>query len=506
MFLKIIRPIDNFINGITMYRLILYFLIFLWIEAFVLSFFKVLPFSLSQFLISTIAILLSCYLTNKLFSYIFKIPANLESVYISVLILTFIILPAKTVSEFMFLIVAGFIAMASKYILAINKKHIFNPVAIAVFVTSLFSLGYATWWVGSLWTLPVILIGGLLIVKKIKRFSMVLGFITAFFAATLSFSFINGSDLLKTIYSVLIDSPILFFSFVMLVEPLTSPTIKKMQIIYGVLVGALAGSQFSIGPVYSTYETALVMGNIFAFIVGFRQRLVLTLKEKIQLAPDIFEFVFTPNHKFSFLPGQYLEWTLGHKYIDSRGVRRFFTIASSPTENGIRLGVKIDPQDSSSYKKALSNLISDKKVYAGALSGDFVLPKDKSKKLVFIAGGIGVTPFRSMAKYLLDKNEKRDIVLFYSNSKAESFVYKNIFDLARENGIKTVYVCSHPPQGWKGRVGHIDSKMIKEEVSEFANRTYYLSGPNAMVEGYKKMLKELGVRSNKIVTDYFPGY
>lgn len=506
MFQKIIRPLDDFLNSITMYRLMLYFLIFLWIVVSALSLFNLLPFNFLQLSLSSIIILLSCYITNKFFSLIFKIPTNLESVYISALILIFIILPAKTVQDLVFITIAGVLAMASKYILLINKKHIFNPAAIAVFTTSIFALGYASWWIGNQWSLPVILIGGLLIVKKIKRFGIVLGFLIAFFGATLIFSFINQSDILKTIQRIILDSPILFFSFVMLVEPLTSPTVKKMQIIYGLLVGALAGSQFSIGPVYSTYETALIFGNIFAFIVGFRKRLVLVLKEKKEIGSGIYEFVFSPDYKFAFSPGQYLEWTLCHKKPDSRGVRRYFTIASSPTEDNVHLGIRINPTSTSSFKKALLNLSPGKKIYGGELSGDFVLPQNSSEKLVLIAGGIGVTPMRSMAQLLIDKKQSRDIVLFYSCSEESEFVFKDVFSKASAFGLKIVYVCSHPTKNWKGRIGRIDSRMIKDEVSGFASRTYYLSGPIAMVDDYKKMLKELGIKSNKIVTDYFPGY
>lgn len=506
MFLKITKPIENFLNGITMYRLMLYFLIFLWITVIVLTFLNLLPFDLWEFLFSSVVILLSCYLTNKFFSRLFKIPTNLESVYITALILVFLILPAKEAGEFVFLTIAGVLAMASKYILALHKKHIFNPAAIAVFITSLISLGYASWWVGNVWTLPVILIGGFLIIKKIKRFSMVFMFLIAFFAATLYFSFVSQSDLVKTAGRIILDSPILFFSFVMLVEPLTSPTTKKMQIIYGVLVGLLAGSQFSIGPIYSTYETALIIGNIFAFFVGFKRRLILTLKEKSQIANGIYEFVFSADHKFVFTSGQYLEWTLSHKNPDHRGVRRYFTIASSPTEENILLGIKIDVTSSSTFKKSLLRLTPGSKIYAGQLSGDFVLPKDRSKKLVFIAGGIGITPFRSIIKNLVDKKENRDIVLFYASSDPLEFVFKDVFEKGSELGLKTVYVCSHPPSDWKGKVGRIDGKLVKEEVSDYKSRIYFLSGPNSMVESYKKMLFDLKIPRSNIVTDYFPGY
>lgn len=508
MFLRIIQQIDNFINGITMYRLILYFLIILWVEALVITFFNVLSFSFYQFLISTVIILLVCYLTNKFFSLVFKIPTNLESVYISALILIFIVLPAKTIPEFIFIVFAGFIAMVSKYVLVLNKKHIFNPVAVSVFIASIFSLGYASWWIGNLWTLPVILLGGLLIVRKIKRFRMVSFFIISFLICTIYFSFINNSDLFLTIQRIILDSPVLFFSFVMLVEPLTSPYTRRMQIIYAILVGILAGSQFNIGPVYSTYETALIAGNIFAFAVSFRKRLVLVFKGKSQIANGIYEFIFISSSKFAFIPGQYMEWTLGHHRPDSRGVRRYFTIASSPTEENLKLGVRVENLKGSSFKKSLLNLTLGQKIYAGSLSGDFTLPKDKNEKLVFIAGGIGITPFRSMAKYMVDKKEKRDIILFFSNSEPESFVYNDIFNSAKQNGLKTIYVLTKNYENinWDGYRGRLTPEIIKKEVPQFLERTYYLSGPIAMVDSYKKLLQKLGIKPQKIITDYFPGY
>ncbi len=506
MFLRITSPIENFLNSTTIYRLMLYYLIFLWFVVFAVSIFDGLSFSLLHFIYSTVIILITCYISNKFFSKIFNAPTNLESLYITSLIILFIIPPAKGVEETAFLITAGVVAMGSKYVLALNKKHFFNPAGVAVFITSVFSIGYANWWIGNQWVLPAVLIGGILVIKKIKRFGMVFAFLIMFFSATLYFGATNQSDLPKTIQRLILDSPILFFSFVMLIEPLTSPTRKKMQIIYGLLVGVLAGSQFSLGPISSTYETALLFGNIFAYIVGFKYRLVLTLVDKIKIAPNIFEFVFSPNKKFSYIPGQYLEWTLSHKDPDSRGVRRYFTIASSPTEDKVRLGIKIDPEKASSFKKKLLSLEKGNRLFAGQLSGDFVVPKKAAEKLVFIAGGIGVTPFRSIIKFLIDKNEKRDIVLFYSSSSQEEFVYEDIFDTAKELGLKTVYICSHPSKDWKGRVGRIDEKMIKEEVSDFKNRTYYLSGPSSMVDSYKSLIHKMGIKPHRIVTDYFPGY
>ena len=127
-----------------------------------------------------------------------------------------------------------------------------------------------------------------------------------------------------------------------------------------------------------------------------------------------------------------------------------------------------------------------------------------------MAGGIGITPFRSMIKYLIDKNEKRDIILIYSNRYQSEIVYKNIFDEAQAKlNIKTVYTLTDktqlPPQ-WSGETGRVDSIMIQKEIEDFPERIYYLSGPPSMVKGFEAVLRQMGVKKEKIKTDFFPGF
>ena len=102
MFLRIIEPIEGFLNTTTMYRLMLYFLIFLWIVVFAISIFGSLSFNPLHFISSTFIILLTCYFANKIFSKIFNAPTNLESAYITALILIFIILPARNAEDLFF--------------------------------------------------------------------------------------------------------------------------------------------------------------------------------------------------------------------------------------------------------------------------------------------------------------------------------------------------------------------------------------------------------------------
>ena len=136
---KLFKPLDDFLNFVTMYRLMLYYLIILWFLALALSFLNLLPFTPVALIFSTVLILLTCYISNIFFEKVFRAITNFESTYISALILTLIITPSINAQNIQFAIAAGIISMASKYILALNKKHIFNPAAIGVLIPSLFS-------------------------------------------------------------------------------------------------------------------------------------------------------------------------------------------------------------------------------------------------------------------------------------------------------------------------------------------------------------------------------
>lgn len=171
------KIIDDFLNSITMYRLVLYFLIVLLGWAGVLSIFGLLSFSGFSLFVSVSVIISVSWLTNKFFSFVFQIPTNLESVYISALILSLIIAPIKDIHGLPFIFLAAVFASATKYVFAINKKHLFNPAALALFLAGLGINSTASWWVGTGYMLPAVLIGGILVVKKIRRWDLVLMFL-----------------------------------------------------------------------------------------------------------------------------------------------------------------------------------------------------------------------------------------------------------------------------------------------------------------------------------------
>jgi ferredoxin-NADP reductase len=355
---------------------------------------------------------------------------------------------------------------------------------------------------------PAVLIGGFLIARKIRREDMVYVFILTVIVISGVITIANAGNVFTLVSRLFLHSSLLFFAGMMLTEPLTMPPTTNLQIIYAMITGILFTPQIHFGNFYTTPELALVLGNVYSYLVSPKEKLWLTLKEKISVSPDVVDFIFYSNKRFSYLPGQYMEWTLAHDHPDSRGNRRYLTLASSPTENDIRVGVKFY-DNGSSYKKALQILDRTTPIVASQRGGSFTLPSDTRGKLVFIAGGIGVTPFRSMIRYLVDTRQARSIVLLYSNRRANDILYRDVFDRAQQSlGIRTVYTltdASAVPHDWQGRRGRIDGNMIREEIPDYRERTFYLSGSQPLVQSLEETLHGLGVANGHIVKDYFPG-
>lgn len=504
-----LKFIDNFLNSITMYRLVLYGLFILAGISLVFGFLGILPFTVFQLGSLLVTLILVCYVSNVLLAKIFGAITNNESYPITALILFFILAPIINLTDVYVSIVAGILAMASKYLLAIHKKHIFNPAAVAVFILGLFGFGNGIWWVGSAVLLPFVLLIGFLVVRKIRKFTLLFSFLMPALITICLFNITHNVAIEQSLVQSFLSWPLIFFGTIMLTEPETTPPTKKLYTMYGALTGIFFGLQFHIGFLFSSPEFALVAGNVFSFLVSPKQKLFLHLKQKVMLAPNIYEFIFSKDSRFNFIPGQYLEWTLPGENMDTRGNRRYFSIASSPGEDDLRIGVKIVSDKSSSFKKEMLEMNPQSTIVASQLSGDFTLPTDKNKRMVFIAGGIGITPFRSILKNLLDQNERREIIMFYTCVSPDEFVYKDVFKKAEEElGIKTVYVVTDASKksNWNGEVGYLNREMIEKYVLNYKERSYYISGPNVMVESYRDLLLSIGIKRSNIITDYFSGY
>lgn len=501
--------VDALIDRVTMYRLLLYYLLTLLVVAVGFSAVGMLRYNPWYIISASLILVTTCWLTNKALASVFNALINSESSVLTGLILALIITPQLTGWGIAFLLVAAGLAMASKYVLAIGRKHIFNPAAIAVVLTALGPKQTASWWVGTAMLLPFVIVGGLLLMRKIRRTQMVVTFLVVVTLATAAAARLAHVSVASSLHGMVLTSPIFFLAFVMLTEPLTSPTTRGNQMWYATIVAVLLPPPIHLLNVYSAPEIALVIGNSFAYVVSPKIKLFPVLKEKVKIARDSAEFVFHPGQQVAYQPGQYMEWTLPHERVDSRGDRRYLTLASSPTESDLRIGVKFY-NPSSSFKKALLDMDSSGQVVASQVSGDFTLPKDARQKLVFIAGGIGITPFRSMTKYLLDTKDARPVSLLYAAKSPDDIAYRDVFAAAQEQlGFQVTYIYSGDKVETKepnARLGLITSALISAEVPDYRQRVFYISGTHHMVRAMRAILNDLGLSRHQIKTDFFPGY
>lgn len=498
--------LDRMLNKLTMYMVVLYALITIGSAAGILALFGRLGYSVTSLALSLGVIGASGLAAHYLLKWAFGAATGSESWRISILILFLILRPSDSLAGLSILALASVLAVASKYVLARNARHIFNPAAIALVILGLLGSGEIFWWVGSQALLPVVAVAGFLVVRKQRRFQMVFTFL----AVALVTSYLSASgngDIANLMKGLVLSGPLIFFAGIMLTEPYTMPPTRKTQLIYASITGLLYGLHFAIGPLRSSPELALVLGNCYAYAVSYRQRLRLEFKARRKVSPGVYEFAFVPDRPLRFQAGQYLEWTMPIPRADLRGNRRYLTIASSPTEQELLITTRVPSGRSSAFKQSLLALKPGATVWAGQLGGDFTLPPDSKDPVVWIAGGIGITPFRSMARQLIDSGRQLDATLFYSSSKAGDFAYSEIFKRARANGLTTKYLLTGNdiPEGWNGLTGKLSADHIRRQVAQPTKASYYLSGPPAMVDSYKQLLRDMGVSSRRIRTDYFPG-
>lgn len=212
---------------------------------------------------------------------------------------------------------------------------------------------------------------------------------------------------------------------------------------------------------------------------------------KQRVGKNIYTFWFKPEKKPHQVAGQYTEIYLRHKNPDKRGIKRWFTLSNSPSEKMLSITTKFSPK-SSSFKKTLRTLKQDAEINLASPMGDFVLPKDKSIPLVFVAGGIGVTPYRSILKYLEDSGEKRNIKLIYGVADRAELCFER---LIRRNTKKFVTTTRR-----------LSAEFILRHSDPDKGEIIYLSGPEPMVEALNQQLIDAGVPKTQLRTDFFPNY
>jgi ferredoxin-NADP reductase/Na+-transporting NADH:ubiquinone oxidoreductase subunit NqrB len=503
----ITKYIDRIVDSVTMYKVVVYSLLSLIIWSFVLSFLGKVSYTPISLLSSLLIISATTLLFHTFFEFTYKAPANTESSIISLLITFLIVAPPVDKKEVAWIVLTTFFIIASKYLVAYKHRHIFNPVAIGLVLVGILQFTGVTWWSSSRFFTPLLLIVGIFVIRKVRRETLFFSYIVAAVITTTVYALVQVVSITEMIVTHVLSWPLLFLGIFMVTEPLTTPPTKHTQMIYGGLVGALSSVPISLPPFYSTPELALCLGNIFSYSVSMRARLYLTLKERVLLAKDTYEFIFSTTEKVPYNAGQYMEWTLPHDRVDMRGMRRYFTIASNPEDKDLRLGIKYF-EGGSTFKKTLMSLQRGEHLNAAAISGDFVLPARSGEEFVFIAGGIGITPFVSILRSLMAQEERKTITLFYANKTEEEIAYKDVLEAAKQKlGLQVVHILAdkeHLRSDWAGETGFLTEEILRKYVQEPTHKTYYLSGPPGMVGAYTTMLKRVGVK--RIHTDYFPGF
>jgi glycine betaine catabolism B len=281
-----------------------------------------------------------------------------------------------------------------------------------------------------------------------------------------------------------------------------------------------------------TYEVKIDGNSILVKTQGKRKspQIELTLLEKDKIeSTDVTSFKFSKQNdqgggeeedktSLNYTAGQFAFFDIGGVYDDPKGPIRHFTISSSPTENFIMFSTRIRD---SPYKKRLSTLEEGSRVKVRGPEGQFVLHEDYSKPAVFLSGGIGVTPFRSMIKYATDKQLPLRIVIFDSNRNRDNILFKKEFDdWANINkNLKIIYTISEDEQqqqqssstanDWKGEYGRIDKAMILKylDINMLNNSIFYICGPTSMLKAMQSLLQDnLEIPRERIKVEEFTGY
>jgi ferredoxin-NADP reductase len=221
----------------------------------------------------------------------------------------------------------------------------------------------------------------------------------------------------------------------------------------------------------------------------------LTFIEKKEEAKNVETFVFKPEEKVDWQPGQYMHYLLDLPKADDKGPERWFTISYPPYTGLITITTRLDNEPFSAFKQYLMDLKPGDQIESDGPKGKFLLREDAARHIL-IAGGIGITPYYSMLAQLTHKGKPSNASLLYSN-RDNSFVFDE--ELSKITETDSSFEIK------KFSVKHIEKGDLELYVKDPGN-IFYLSGPKGMVESYEHLLPEMGVSPDNIVTDYFPGY
>ncbi|WP_447963290.1 ferredoxin--NADP reductase [Nitrospira sp. Ecomares 2.1] len=233
------------------------------------------------------------------------------------------------------------------------------------------------------------------------------------------------------------------------------------------------------------------------------------LKKRQAIATGKMAFYFDRPPGFTFTAGQFIDLSLPNlSKAEPEGHTRALTLASSPSEQHLMVATRLRD---TAFKRTLTDMSIGASIDIEGPFGQFILPTDDSRTIVFLAGGIGITPFRSMLVESAHHKLSHRIILIYSNRHPKDAAFLDeLQTLQKENEHFTcIGTMTSPNRGteiWEGETGRIDQVMLKKYVKETEKALYYVVGPPAMVNGLRKMLESAGIPKTDIRSEEFVGY
>jgi|SRR5208283_1624593 len=233
------------------------------------------------------------------------------------------------------------------------------------------------------------------------------------------------------------------------------------------------------------------------------------LKERRTETADVMSFIFDlGGQQLEYKAGQVLDYELDAlAFPDERGNRRHFTISSSPTEKGIVMFTT--RMRGSGFKETLRQAPIGYELTCETPEGEFILRQgDTRLSHVFIAGGIGITPYRSILRCSADMNEPLNVLMLYFSRLSSDIIFRlQLERIARQMPtFSLVNVLTEHEEGWKGEQGELGEAILRKWVPDPEGLCFWVSGPPGMVGTCRELLEHIGVKQQSIRTDRFMGY
>ena len=239
-------------------------------------------------------------------------------------------------------------------------------------------------------------------------------------------------------------------------------------------------------------------------------KLTLLLSERKQVAEATMSFSFElAGQSFSFQPGQFIRVGLPNPpHPDPKGNARSFSIASAPSDPYLLIASRMT---GSPFKTSLAEVPLGTPVSISGPAGSFVLDPNSHSPVALFAGGIGITPFRSMIKHVLEHDPARRLTLVYANRCREQAAFLEELEAwAKDNAnfrlLATMTQPEKSKQPWNGPTGYVDTSFVRQYLPELASGGCYVAGPPRFVAGVTQTLREAGVGEEHVWTDEFTGY